>query len=141
MIIAPTDFRIVLCEACLAEGRILRGGNRPDPIDDGECEVCGGQGSEVIQVFPVPLHEVTFAPGEPEEIVDPFDWIYAARAYHRELREFAARETQLLKANNRMLDRARTAEREQEGLRAALLAGTVMMAKLGQELQKEMERK
>lgn len=60
-----TDYRIIPCEYCGSEGRILRGHpNDPYPRDCGPCPVCEGTGSEVIEVEPLTMDEALEADGE-----------------------------------------------------------------------------
>ena len=49
--------RIVLCETCQSEGRILRGAE-PEPTDNGPCPVCDGTGEEIIETQPVELDDL-----------------------------------------------------------------------------------
>lgn len=59
-----TDWRIVLCEHCQSEGRILRSNGGPDDIDCGECPVCEGTGSEIIEVQPIEMEDMQYcSPG------------------------------------------------------------------------------
>ena len=51
------DVRIVLCEACGSEGRIYRG-QYEDERDCGECPICEGTGSAVIEVEPVEIEDL-----------------------------------------------------------------------------------
>lgn len=50
------DVRIVGCEACGSEGRILRG-DGPYPTDYGPCPECSGTGVVEIDVEPVAPEE------------------------------------------------------------------------------------
>ena len=52
-----SNARIVFCETCGSEGRILRG-NAPDPADYGPCPVCEGTGGEVIETQPIELDDL-----------------------------------------------------------------------------------
>lgn len=48
------DERIVPCEACGSEGRILTAnGNDPDSTDHGPCQHCEGTGGQIIETQPV----------------------------------------------------------------------------------------
>jgi hypothetical protein len=50
--------RIIGCETCDTEGRILRGAG-PDPKDYGPCPVCDGTGGEIIRTEPVTLEDLS----------------------------------------------------------------------------------
>ena len=50
--------RIVLCDACGSEGRDLRSNGGPDDIDYGECSVCEGQGSVIIETAPIDKNDL-----------------------------------------------------------------------------------
>lgn len=52
------DYRIVLCEACGSEGRVLTCDGGPDEVDHGPCPVCEGTGYEVIEVEPIELEDL-----------------------------------------------------------------------------------
>lgn len=47
------DYRIVLCEACGSEGRILTSNGGPDDTDHGPCPYCEGTGGVIIEVLPI----------------------------------------------------------------------------------------
>lgn len=54
-----TDPRIVLCQRCGSEGRILRGHpNDPDPVDCGPCKACEGTGLEVIETELIEMEDL-----------------------------------------------------------------------------------
>lgn len=56
-----TDPRIVPCEACGSEGRVLTsryGGNDPDTIDLGPCPWCEGTGGEIIETDPIEMEDL-----------------------------------------------------------------------------------
>lgn len=59
---APADYRIVSCDACGSEGRILQSasGHANDPYDRdcGPCPCCKGTGSEIIEVEPITLEDL-----------------------------------------------------------------------------------
>lgn len=71
---AVDSFRIVPCEACGSEGRIYLRCMTYEPgcghahyhgeRDDGECPVCEGTGSAVIQTEPVDMDDLIFANGD-----------------------------------------------------------------------------
>lgn len=48
--------RIVPCEACQSEGRILRG-QYEDERDCGPCQACEGTGGEIIETDPVEMED------------------------------------------------------------------------------------
>lgn len=54
--------RLVPCEGCGSEGRLIRTKsghpNDPDEIDEGECPVCGGAGNELIATSAVTLDDL-----------------------------------------------------------------------------------
>lgn len=52
-----TDPRIVPCDYCQAEGRIYRG-QYEDERDCGECPVCEGTGSEIIEAEPIEMEDL-----------------------------------------------------------------------------------
>lgn len=58
-----TDYRIVLCEACGSEGRILTSDGGPDDVDCGECRYCAGTGGELVKVAPIEADDFTEAFG------------------------------------------------------------------------------
>lgn len=57
-----TDVRLVLCEHCGSEGRIIRTRsghpNDPETIDCGPCPECGGTGRMLIEVSPIELEDL-----------------------------------------------------------------------------------
>lgn len=55
---AAPDYRIVLCEACGSEGRILTNNGGPDDIDHGECPYCEGTGGEIVSVQPIEMSDL-----------------------------------------------------------------------------------
>jgi hypothetical protein len=56
-----SDHRIVLCEVCGSEGRILTGHpNDPYPRDGGPCPACEGTGLEVIEVEPITEEDLDY---------------------------------------------------------------------------------
>jgi len=59
------DLRIVLCEACGSEGRILSCDGGPYDTDGGPCPYCEGTGGELIKVQPITEEDFTEAFGEP----------------------------------------------------------------------------
>lgn len=59
----PSTFsnpRIVLCEACGSEGRVLRAeySTDPNPRDCGPCPYCEGTGGEIIETQPIELDDL-----------------------------------------------------------------------------------
>jgi ssDNA-binding Zn-finger/Zn-ribbon topoisomerase 1 len=46
------QYRVVRCDACGSEGRILRG-QYEDEYDDGPCPACEGTGEEIVEVEPI----------------------------------------------------------------------------------------
>jgi DnaJ-class molecular chaperone len=48
-----TDYRVVLCEACGSEGRLV-----DDYYGDKPCKWCDGTGGEVIKVQPIEQHDL-----------------------------------------------------------------------------------
>lgn len=64
--ISLDDVRIVPCEACGTEGRIIRQSlyhssahvGAPDEVDHGECPYCEGTGGELIEVEPIELEDL-----------------------------------------------------------------------------------
>ena len=55
---AIADLRIVACEACGTEGRVLRSNGGPDDIDCGECPYCEGTGGEIITTQPIEMADL-----------------------------------------------------------------------------------
>lgn len=56
---AMDNERIVPCEACSTEGRILRGHpNDPNPEDCGPCLYCEGTGGEIIETEPIEMEDL-----------------------------------------------------------------------------------
>ena len=55
--LAMTDPRIVPCDHCQTEGRILRG-QYEDERDEGPCPVCEGTGGEIIETEPITLDDL-----------------------------------------------------------------------------------
>ena len=55
--LANMDVRIVPCEACGTEGRILRGQYEGER-DCGQCPVCNGTGCEIIEVEPIEMADL-----------------------------------------------------------------------------------
>lgn len=54
------DPRLVPCEACGSEGRVLTAnGNDPDATDHGPCPWCEGTGGEIIETQPVELEDIS----------------------------------------------------------------------------------
>jgi Zn finger protein HypA/HybF involved in hydrogenase expression len=51
------DPRIILCENCQSEGRIYRG-QFEDERDCGECPVCDGTGSVVIETESIEIDDL-----------------------------------------------------------------------------------
>lgn len=49
--------RIILCETCQSEGRILRG-PESEPTDYGPCPVCDGTGEEIIETQPIEIDDL-----------------------------------------------------------------------------------
>ena len=49
------DMRIVLCEFCSSEGRILRSDGGPYDTDCGRCPICDGFGSIIVTVQPIKI--------------------------------------------------------------------------------------
>ena len=65
--------RIVLCEACGSEGRILRAeySTDPNPRDCGPCPYCKGTGGEIIETQPIEMEDLEeMAGGEPDTYVE-----------------------------------------------------------------------
>lgn len=60
--------RIVLCEACGSEGRILRAeySTDPNPRDCGPCPYCEGTGGEIIETQPVDMDDLDAMAGTAE---------------------------------------------------------------------------
>lgn len=54
-----SNARIVLCEACGSEGRILCSDGGPFDTDGGPCPWCEGTGGEVIETLPVELSDIS----------------------------------------------------------------------------------
>jgi hypothetical protein len=54
------NLRIILCEACQSEGRILTSDGGPDDTDHGECPYCNGTGGEIIDTQPIGLDDLDF---------------------------------------------------------------------------------
>jgi hypothetical protein len=52
------DYRIVHCEVCQGEGRILRSRGGPDEVDLGQCWHCDGTGHAVIKVYPIEMEDL-----------------------------------------------------------------------------------
>lgn len=52
------DYRIVHCEVCQGEGRILRSRGGPDEVDLGQCWHCDGTGHAVIKVEPIEMEDL-----------------------------------------------------------------------------------
>lgn len=50
--------RIVLCEACQSEGRILTSDGGPYDTDNGECPYCEGTGGEIVKTEPITLEDL-----------------------------------------------------------------------------------
>ena len=48
--------RLIRCEYCDGEGRIYRG--YPDERDEGQCSVCEGTGTDVVETEPVTEEEI-----------------------------------------------------------------------------------
>jgi hypothetical protein len=55
---AIADLRIVACEACGTEGRVLQSNGGPDDIDCGECPYCDGTGGEIITTQPIEMADL-----------------------------------------------------------------------------------
>jgi hypothetical protein len=55
------DYRIVFCEACGSEGRILTSNGGPYETDHGECPYCEGTGGEIIEVLPIEAEDIAEA--------------------------------------------------------------------------------
>jgi len=53
-----SDIRLVLCETCGSEGRILTCNGGPDEVDHGECPICHGTGEELIAVEPIDMEDL-----------------------------------------------------------------------------------
>lgn len=49
--------RIIPCEACQSEGRILRG-QYEDERDCGPCPYCEGTGGEIIETEPIEMEDL-----------------------------------------------------------------------------------
>lgn len=52
------NIRLVLCEACGSEGRILICDGGPDERDHGECPACNGTGRELVEVEPIEMDDL-----------------------------------------------------------------------------------
>lgn len=52
---AERNERVVPCEACQSEGRVLTNDGGPDDVDHGACPHCEGTGGEIIETQPVEL--------------------------------------------------------------------------------------
>lgn len=56
------DVRLVNCEACGTEGRIIRErrfpGCAPEEIDEGPCPYCEDTGGEIIDVQPIEMEDL-----------------------------------------------------------------------------------
>ena len=57
-----TNYRLVRCEACGSEGRILTNDGGPYDQDWGECPYCEGTGGEVIKVEPIEMSDLDITP-------------------------------------------------------------------------------
>ena len=55
--------RIVLCEACSSEGRLLTNNGGPYDTDHGPCPCCSATGYAVIETEPVDLEDLEVAYG------------------------------------------------------------------------------
>lgn len=55
--------RIVLCEACGSEGRILTSNGGPYDTDHGECPCCKGSGYELIETDLIEMEDLEVAYG------------------------------------------------------------------------------
>lgn len=58
-----SDPRIVLCEACGSEGRLLTSDGGPYEIDHGPCPWCEATGMAVIETAPIELDDMEDAYG------------------------------------------------------------------------------
>jgi DnaJ-class molecular chaperone len=58
--------RIVWCEACSSEGRILTSNGGPDDTDHGPCPHCEGTGSEVIETQPIEMEDLSLMASCPD---------------------------------------------------------------------------
>lgn len=55
------DVRVILCEACGSEGRILTSNGGPYDNDYGECKVCDGRGFYFIETQPIEMDDLDAA--------------------------------------------------------------------------------
>lgn len=53
-----SDVRVVLCDACGSEGRVLRSNGGPYDIDCGECPECRGVGSVIIETQSIEISDL-----------------------------------------------------------------------------------
>lgn len=61
-----SDLRIIPCEACGTEGRIIRYAvyhssahvGAPDEVDHGECPDCEGTGGAIIETRPIEMEDL-----------------------------------------------------------------------------------
>lgn len=50
--------RIVLCESCQGEGRLLTRDGGPYDTDNGECPYCAGTGGAIIETQTITLSDI-----------------------------------------------------------------------------------
>ena len=50
--------RLILCEVCQSEGRILTSNGGPYDTDHGECPYCEGRGDLLIEAEPITLDDL-----------------------------------------------------------------------------------
>lgn len=72
--------RIITCEHCGGEGRLLRGHpNDPHPTDCGPCKACDGTGREVIETEPVEMDDLS---PTVQRVMKRFESALARRQYY-----------------------------------------------------------
>jgi Zn finger protein HypA/HybF involved in hydrogenase expression len=60
--------RIILCETCGSEGRIIRG-QYEDERDCGPCPACDGTGLEVVETEPIQMTDI-----DVDDYADRAEW-------------------------------------------------------------------
>lgn len=53
------EYRVIPCEACGSEGRVLTSDGGPYDKDHGPCPYCDGTGSELIEVQPITIEDLS----------------------------------------------------------------------------------
>ena len=56
------ETRVILCDACASEGRVLTSDGGPFDKDHGPCPCCNGTGMEEIEVEPITLDDLADRP-------------------------------------------------------------------------------